>query len=234
MPESPSSIVSLSAVNKTYRRGGEELRVLVNLDLEIPEGDFAALMGPSGSGKSTILNIAGGLDRADSGTVIVAGEDITRQSNRQLARWRARHIGFVFQSFNLVPVLSALENVSLPLLNTPLDRTARKKQAEFALDIVGLSDRRGHRPSQLSGGQEQRVAIARALATDPDLILADEPTGDLDRETANEVMNLLQRLNQELGKTILMVTHDQVAAEQSKRILSMDKGELQGTTGGHR
>ncbi len=219
-------MISFEKVCKTYRRGGEELRVLASLDLEIPAGDFVALMGPSGSGKSTILNLAGGLDTADSGTVSVASETLNRMSSKALAQWRARHTGFVFQSFNLIPVLNAVENVTLPLLNTPLKGAERRKQAEYALGIVGLSDRLKHRPAQLSGGQEQRVAIARAIATDPDVILADEPTGDLDRDTANEVMELLVRLNEELGKTILMVTHDQVAADRAKRTLHLDKGEL--------
>ncbi len=221
-----SEFIELKQVTKTYTRGGETLRVLDALDLTIPHTDFVALMGPSGSGKTTILNIVGGLDRPDSGEVTVANETVSSLSESQLPGWRARHVGFVFQSFNLVPVLTAIENVMLPLLLTPLSRAERKKQAEFALEVVGLSDRMTHRPSQLSGGQEQRVAIARAIATDPDVIVADEPTGDLDRDTANSVMELLGRLNTELQKTIVMVTHDHVAAEQCKRILHLDKGTL--------
>ena len=219
-------MIEFEQVSKTYRRGGQELHVLVDLDLTVQEGDFVALMGPSGSGKSTILNLAGALDVSDSGSVTVAGEQLQSRSSTELAHWRARHIGFVFQSFNLIPVLNALENVTLPLLNTPLKGAKRREQAEYALGIVGLSDRMDHRPTQLSGGQEQRVAVARAIVTDPEVILADEPTGDLDRDTANEVMDLLVRLNEELGKTILMVTHDHVAAERAKRTLHLDKGEL--------
>jgi putative ABC transport system ATP-binding protein len=219
-----SEFITLRGVSKTYRRGGETLRVLDHLDLDIPKADFVALMGPSGSGKTTVLNVIGGLDRPDEGLVRVADTEVSALPDRALPAWRARHVGFVFQSFNLVTVLTALENVMLPLLLTPLSRSKRREQAEFALGIVGLSDRMGHRPSQLSGGQEQRVAIARAIATDPDVIVADEPTGDLDRETANEVMALLVRLNEELGKTIVMVTHDHIAAERAKRVLELDKG----------
>lgn len=221
-----SAFIELRGVSKTYHRGGEALKVLEDLDLDIPRQDFVAMMGPSGSGKTTILNIIGGLDSPDTGTVTVAGTELTAYSASQLPSWRARHVGFVFQSFNLVPVLTARENVMLPLLLTPLSRAERRKQAEFALEVVGLSDRAGHRPSQLSGGQEQRVAIARAIATDPDVIVADEPTGDLDRDSANEIMSLLARLNAELEKTILIVTHDQVAAEACKRSLHLDKGVL--------
>jgi putative ABC transport system ATP-binding protein len=219
-----SEFITLRGVSKSYVRGGETLQVLDRLDLDIPKADFVALMGPSGSGKTTVLNIIGGLDRPDSGLVRVADAELSALADSALPGWRARHVGFVFQSFNLVPVLTALENVMLPLLLTPLSRAKRREQAEFALGIVGLTDRMGHRPSQLSGGQEQRVAIARAIATDPDVIVADEPTGDLDRETANEVMALLVRLNEELGKTIVMVTHDHVAAERAKRVLHLDKG----------
>jgi putative ABC transport system ATP-binding protein len=183
-------------------------------------------MGPSGSGKSTILNLVGGLDVPDAGTIIVDGLDITGLPQRELPRWRAQNIGFVFQSFNLVPVLTAYENVMLPLQLTPLSRGERRGQAEFALEIVGLADRMHHRPGQLSGGQEQRVAIARAIATDPAIVLADEPTGDLDRESANAVMDLLRRLNDELGKTLLVVTHDDVAAQRTRRVLHLDKGVL--------
>jgi len=220
------AIIEMRAVTKRYTRGGQTLTVLDKLDLDVPQGDFAALMGPSGSGKSTILNLVGGLDSADEGRIIVADSEVTSMSRAQLAQWRSRHIGFVFQAFNLVPVLTALENVLLPLQLQPLSRAQRRKQAEFALEIVGLSDRLHHRPSQLSGGQEQRVAIARAIATDPDIILADEPTGDLDRDSANAIMDLLGRLNVELKKTLVVVTHDEVAAQKAKRVLHLDKGRL--------
>ena len=188
---SQDSYIQLKSVSKKYSRGGEDLIVLDQLDLNIPDGDYAALMGPSGSGKTTILNLVGGLDVPDSGTVTVAETEVSSIPTRQLPAWRARHVGFVFQSFNLLPVLTAHENVMLPLQLTPLSAAERKKQADFALEIVGLSDRAGHRPSQLSGGQEQRVAIARAIATDPDVIIADEPTGDLDRNSADEILELL-------------------------------------------
>jgi putative ABC transport system ATP-binding protein len=219
-------MIEMRGVTKTYFRGGQTLTVLNDLDFDVEQGDFVALMGPSGSGKSTILNLAGGLDTPDRGRIVVAGTDITALPASALPGWRARHIGFVFQAFNLVPVLTALENVLLPLLLTPLGRKERVQQAEFALEVVGLSDRKSHRPKQLSGGQEQRVAIARAIATDPDLIVADEPTGDLDRDTANSVMELLRRLNMEIGKTVLIVTHDQVAAEKARRQVHLDKGVL--------
>ncbi|MFQ5655120.1 MAG: ABC transporter ATP-binding protein, partial [Planctomycetota bacterium] len=189
-------------------------------------GEFVALMGPSGSGKTTILNLIGGLDHPDEGDIVVGDDEVTGMSGSLLPGWRARHVGFVFQAFNLVPVLTALENVMLPLLLAPLGRRERREHAAFALEMVGLQDRLDHRPGQLSGGQEQRVAIARAIATDPDLILADEPTGDLDRDSSNEIMGLLQRLNAEMEKTILMVTHDSVAAESARRILHLDKGLL--------
>lgn len=223
-------MIRMEKVCRSYRRGGETLQVLDHLDLDVARGDFVALMGPSGSGKSTILNVVGGLDRPDSGRIRVAGADVTAMSAKKLPAWRARHIGFVFQAFNLVPVLTALENVMLPLLLTPLGRAERRKQAEFALEIVGLSDRKGHRPRELSGGQEQRVAIARALATDPDLILADEPTGDLDRDSANSVMDLMLRLNDELGKTLLVVTHDAMVGDRAKRCLHLDKGVIERET----
>jgi putative ABC transport system ATP-binding protein len=220
------AIIEMHGVTKRYSRGGETLTVLDRLDLAVPAGDFVALMGPSGSGKSTILNLVGGLDSVDEGRIEVAGQDISSMSRSDLPAFRARHIGFIFQAFNLVPVLTAWENVMLPLLLTPLDKAARRVQAEFALEVVGLADRMHHRPKQLSGGQEQRVAIARALATDPDLILADEPTGDLDRDSANAIMDLLRRLNVELKKTLLVVTHDHVAAERARRVLHLDKGVL--------
>ena len=219
-------IIALAGVTKTYTRGGEELRVLDSLDLEMERGRFYALMGPSGSGKTTLLNICGALDTADTGSVVVAGQDLMGYSGGELARWRADHVGFVFQGFNLVPVLSALENVMLPLQLAPVKARERKERALFALDLVGLSDRAKHRPAQLSGGQEQRVAIARALVSDPEVILADEPTGDLDRASADAVLALLERLNTELEKTILMVTHDPQAAEHAQRIVHLDKGQL--------
>ena len=221
-----SAIIEMQGVRKCYHRGSETLTVLDGLDLTLEAGSFVALMGPSGSGKSTILNLVGGLDVPDAGTIRVAGQDVTAMSRGKLPGWRARHVGFVFQSFNLVPVLSALENVMLPLLLTPLSRKERRKQAEFALEIVGLSDRAGHRPRQLSGGQEQRVAIARAIATDPDLVLADEPTGDLDRESATAIVDLMQRLNTELGKTFVIVTHDPAVGDRAGTTLHLDKGLL--------
>jgi putative ABC transport system ATP-binding protein len=218
--------ITLEQVSKSYTRGGEKLQVLDQLDLTIPEGDFVALMGPSGSGKTTILNLVGGLDSCDSGTVSVADAEVSAMSRRELPAWRSRHVGFVFQSYNLLPVLTAHENVMLPLQLTPLSAAERRKQADFALSVVDLSDRASHRPSQLSGGQEQRVAIARAIASDPDVIIADEPTGDLDRKSADDVLEILSRLNAELGKTILMVTHDLIAAKKARRILELDKGLL--------
>jgi putative ABC transport system ATP-binding protein len=220
-------IIRLRGVTKSYQRGGETLRVLDGLDLDMAEGRFYALMGPSGSGKTTLLNLVGGLDHADEGNVFVAGEDLTAIEGSDLARWRADNVGFVFQGFNLLPVLTALENVELPLTLAPIGRKRRREQAELALELVGLSDRSGHRPAQLSGGQEQRVAIARAIATDPRIILADEPTGDLDRHSADQVLELLQRLNREFSKTILMVTHDPAAAERAEQIVRLDKGQLQ-------
>ena len=225
-----SAIIEMRDVRRTYKRGGETLNVLDGLDLTLEAGEFVALMGPSGSGKSTILNLVGGLDRADGGTITVAGDDITKMATGKLPAWRAQHIGFVFQSFNLVPVLTAQENVMLPLLLTSLSRAERRKQAEFALEIVGLADRRNHRPRQLSGGQEQRVAIARAIASDPKLVLADEPTGDLDRESATAVKDLLQRLNEELGKTFVIVTHDPLVGERAGKCLHLDKGVLTDVT----
>jgi putative ABC transport system ATP-binding protein len=219
-------LVSLRGVCRTYHRGGEELRVLDELDLEIAGGSFYALMGPSGSGKTTLLNLIGGLDLADEGEIVVAGENLADLDRNQLAHWRADHVGFVFQGFNLLQVLTARENVMLPLQLTPLKARERRAQAERALELVGLGDRMNHRPAQLSGGQEPRVAIARAIATDPTLLLADEPTGDLDRVTAEQILDLMQRLNKELGKTILMVTHDPVAAEFADCVVHLDKGRL--------
>jgi putative ABC transport system ATP-binding protein len=219
--------VMFEDVSKSYYRGDIEIPVLQRISLDIPEGAFQALMGPSGSGKTTLLNLIAGIDRPSAGKVVVCGEDISKLSDAALARWRSRHIGFVFQFYNLMPVLSAFENVELPLLLTRLDGSERKKQVETALNIVGLGDRMAHYPNQLSGGQEQRVAIARALVTDPDLILADEPTGDLDKQSAEDVLTLLSRLNVEFKKTIVMVTHDPRAAEKARSVLHLDKGELQ-------
>jgi putative ABC transport system ATP-binding protein len=221
-----AAMIRLHGVEKSYRRGGETLRVLDGLDLEMDEGHFYALMGPSGSGKTTLLNLIGGLDQPDAGEVDVAGEDLGRLRGAGLSRWRADNVGFVFQSFNLIPVLTAVENVALPLSLAPLSRKRRRENAHYALELVGLADRAHHRPRQLSGGQEQRVAIARAIVTDPKVILADEPTGDLDRASADQVLELLVRLNRELSKTILMVTHDPRAAEYAESIVHLDKGRL--------
>ncbi|MCB9892177.1 MAG: ABC transporter ATP-binding protein [Planctomycetes bacterium] len=219
-------IIDLEGVCRSYERGNEVLQVLDHLDLEMQRGTFYALMGPSGSGKTTLLNLIGGLDRPDRGRLIVCGEELQDLSSSELARWRADNVGFVFQGFNLLPVLTALENVEMPLSLTPLSRSRRRAQAELALELVGLKDRMQHRPRELSGGQEQRVAIARAIATDPALILADEPTGDLDRASADQVLELLQKLNDELEKTILMVTHDPRAADHASAIVHLDKGRL--------
>ena len=219
-------LARMRGVTRVYRRGGQDLRVLDGLDLDVERGDFLALMGPSGSGKSTILNLLGGLDRPDAGTIDVEGTEITGLSSDALAAWRARHVGFVFQAFNLIPVLTALENVELPLLLTPLGKKQRREHAEYALELVGLKDRMDHRPKQLSGGQEQRVAIARAIATDPTMVLADEPTGDLDRASADAVLDILSRLVAEHGKTIAMVTHDPAAAARASRQLHLEKGVL--------
>ncbi|MGA7120856.1 MAG: ABC transporter ATP-binding protein [Polyangiaceae bacterium] len=219
-------IVTLRAVSKTYERGDEAVRVLEQLDLEIPSGSYEALMGPSGSGKTTLLNLIAGLDRPTSGSIEVAGKRLDGMGEGALAKWRSSTIGFVFQSFNLLPVLTALENVELPLLLTNLGAADRKKRAQTALRVVGLEDRMQHYPRQLSGGQEQRVAIARAIVNDPTIIVADEPTGDLDRKSADDVLGLLGKLNSELGKTILMVTHDPAAADRAKIIRRLDKGRL--------
>ncbi len=219
-------LVELRDVDKVFRRGSEEIHVLGGLDLEIPEGDFLGLMGPSGSGKTTLLNLIGGLDRPTSGSVRVAGQRIDELSDRKLAAWRSRHVGLVFQFYNLLPVLSAERNVELPLLLTRLSRKERQEHVATALSIVGLSHRTGHRPAQLSGGEQQRVGIARAIVTDPTLLLCDEPTGDLDRNSSDEILDLLQALNREQGKTIIMVTHDPHAAARASRILYLDKGQL--------
>ena len=219
-----AALIQLRGLVKGYTRGGETLRVLDRLDLDLEAGGFYALMGPSGSGKTTLLNLVGGLDRCDEGSIVVDGEDIAAMGGPELAEWRAEKVGFVFQGFNLIPVLTAQENVELPLLLTRLSRAQRKEHAKSALELVGLGDRRSHRPSQLSGGQEQRVAIARALVSDPMLVLADEPTGDLDRKSADDVLALLRLLNEKYGKTILMVTHDHAAAQQARTIVHLDKG----------
>ncbi len=219
-------LVRLKGVTKNYKRGAETVHVLQSLDLEIPQGDFLALMGPSGSGKSTLLNLIGGLDRPSAGTIEVAGERIDQLNDAQLGRWRARHVGFVFQMYNLLPVLTAERNVELPLLLTKLPAAERKKRANAALKLVGLSERAHHKPRELSGGQEQRVGIARAIVSDPTLLLCDEPTGDLDRKSGDEILDLLQALNQQQGKTIIMVTHDPHAAARAKHVLHLNKGQL--------
>jgi len=219
-------LVWVENVDKVFKRGSEEIHVLGGLDLAIPEGEFLALMGPSGSGKSTLLNLIGGLDRPSQGTIEVGGDRIDKLSNRHLASWRARHVGLVFQFYNLMPVLTAQKNVELPLLLTHLSRTQRRKHAAIALDIVGLSHRTDHYPRTLSGGEQQRVGLARAIVTDPTLLLCDEPTGDLDRKSGDEILDLLQALNREQGKTIVMVTHDIHAAARASRTLYLNKGRL--------
>ncbi|NND57098.1 MAG: ABC transporter ATP-binding protein [Xanthomonadales bacterium] len=223
---SKKELVTIHNVDKIFKRGSEEIHVLGGLDLQIPEGEFLALMGPSGSGKSTLLNLIGGLDRPSQGSVIVGGEPIDKLSERKLASWRARHVGLVFQFYNLMPVLTAQKNVELPLLLTGLSRSERRKRSAIALDIVGLSHRKGHYPRTLSGGEQQRVGIARAIVTDPTLLLCDEPTGDLDRKSGDEILDLLQALNKEQGKTIVMVTHDIHAAARASRTLYLNKGKL--------
>jgi putative ABC transport system ATP-binding protein len=223
---SGETLVSVSDVHKSYARGTQSIPVLQGINLDIPRGAFLALMGPSGSGKTTLLNLIAGLDRPTRGRISVGGVEISGLSEGALARWRAEHVGFVFQFYNLVPVLTAHENVELPLMLTPLPRARRKQQVLTALDVVGLKDRASHLPRQLSGGQEQRVAIARAIVTDPTLIVADEPTGDLDATSAEEVLVLLTRLNEEFGKTIVMVTHDPRAANRAHEVMHLDKGVL--------
>ena len=220
-------IVSIKGVSKAYRRDSMAVPVLSSITLDVPQGEFLALMGPSGSGKTTLLNLIAGIDRPDAGQILVAGTNVVALSESQLAKWRATHIGFVFQFYNLIPVLTAYENVELPLLLTPLSKAERRKHVETALALVGLSDRMKHYPRQLSGGQEQRVAIARAIATDPTILVCDEPTGDLDHKSAEEVLTLLERLNKEFKKTIVMVTHDPHAAERAHVQRHLDKGELQ-------
>jgi len=219
-------LIRARGLDKSYKRGGEEIHVLQGLNLDVDTGEFIAFMGPSGSGKTTILNLLGGLDVPSAGTVTVAGDEITAMSRRKLTTWRARHVGFVFQAYNLIPVLSAYRNVELPLLLTPLSGAERRRHVEGALRIVGLQDRMHHFPRQLSGGQEQRVAIARAIVADPTFLLCDEPTGDLDRKSADEILDLLSLLVSERGKTILMVTHDPRAAERASALLHLDKGVL--------
>ena len=222
----PDALVEIRGLTKSYRRGGETIEVLHGVDLDIPRGDFLALMGPSGSGKTTLLNIIGGLDTPTAGVIAVDGQRVDRLSGGDLARWRAAHVGFVFQFYNLMPALSAQRNVELPLLLTRLAAAERRRRAQIALALVGLLDRAKHKPRELSGGQEQRVAIARAIVSDPTLLICDEPTGDLDRATAHEILSLLQMLNREHGKTIVMVTHDPKAADYAQRQLHLDKGTL--------
>ncbi len=219
-------LVRVEGVDKTFRRGSEEIHVLSDLDLTVARGEFLALMGPSGSGKTTLLNLIGGLDRVTRGSVTVGGDRIDQMSDRQLAAWRARHVGLVFQFYNLLPVLTAERNVELPLLLTHLSRAERRKHVEAALRIVGLSHRARHSPRTLSGGEQQRTGIARAIVTDPTLLLCDEPTGDLDRKSGDEILDLLQALNREHGKTIIMVTHDPHASAWAKRTVHLDKGQL--------
>jgi len=219
-------LVEIRNLTKYYQRGGQIIPVLVDIDLDVRLGDYLALMGPSGSGKSTLLNLIAGIDKPSGGTIKVGGVDIARLSDADLAAWRAAHVGFIFQFYNLMPVLTAFENIELPLLLAPLSKRERRERVNVALALVDLTDRADHYPGELSGGQQQRVAIARALITDPTLIVADEPTGDLDRTTGEEILGLLERLNRELGKTILLVTHDPKAAEKAHRIVHLEKGVL--------
>jgi putative ABC transport system ATP-binding protein len=221
------AIIDIKGVSKSYHRDSMRIPVLENITLSVPEGEFLALMGPSGSGKTTLLNLIAGIDRPDAGTITVAGDEVTRLSESQLADWRSRHVGFIFQFYNLIPVLTAYENVELPLLLTKLSKKERDEHVKMALNVVNLSDRVKHYPKQLSGGQQQRVAIARAIVADPTLIVADEPTGDLDKVSATEILTLLERLNREFKKSIIMVTHDQRAAEKAHTVRHLDKGELQ-------
>ncbi|MQA39474.1 ABC transporter ATP-binding protein [Rugamonas aquatica] len=219
-------LVLIEHLVKSYRRGDQVVEVLRDISLAIPAGDFTALMGPSGSGKSTLLNLIAGIDKPDRGVLRIAGLDIAGMGETDLAQWRAANVGFIFQFYNLMPVLSAFENVELPLLLTPLSRRERRERVELTLEMVNLADRMDHTPNELSGGQQQRVAIARAIVTDPTIIVADEPTGDLDRNSASEILALLQQLNQQLGKTIIMVTHDAHAAAQARTMIHLEKGEL--------
>jgi putative ABC transport system ATP-binding protein len=222
----PPPLIEIQNVSKSYRRDTLEIPVLRNISLAIAAGEFIAFMGPSGSGKTTLLNLIAGIDKPTEGRILIAGTDLTELDESALAEWRARNVGFIFQFYNLIPVLTALENVELPLLLAPLSKQARREHAETALKIVGLDDRMHHYPRQLSGGQEQRVAIARAVVSDPTILVADEPTGDLDKTSAEEVLSLMERLNHELKKTILMVTHDPRAAERARSIRHLEKGEL--------
>ena len=221
-----NGLIHVRSLDKKYRRGGEVIDVLQGLNLDVDKGDFVAFMGPSGSGKTTLLNLLGGLDLPSDGSIAVAGDEITHMSGPKLSKWRARHVGFVFQMHNLLPVLTAFQNVELPLLLTKLSKSERRKHVETALQLVGLGDRMRHYPRQLSGGQEQRVAIARAIVTDPTFLLCDEPTGDLDRKSADEILDLIGRLVGEFGKTVLMVTHDPLAAARAHVVLHLDKGAL--------
>src|SRR5215472_11659633 len=220
------SLIRARGLNKTYTRAGEKIQVLQGLNLDVDKGDFVAFMGPSGSGKTTLLNLLGGLDVPSAGSVIVDGDEITHMSGSKLTNWRARHVGFIFQMYNLIPVLTAYQNVELPLLLTKLSSSERRKHVETALGVVGLADRMNHYPRQLSGGQEQRVAIARAIVADPTFLLCDEPTGDLDRKSADEILGILTQLTKEHGKTIMMVTHDPMAAERAQATLHLNKGVL--------
>ncbi|MCF6156119.1 MAG: ABC transporter ATP-binding protein [Candidatus Brocadia sp.] len=233
MMERKSPIVEIKNLSKSYRRGNQIIPVLENITFDIEEGEFLALMGPSGSGKSTLLNLIAGIDKSDSGVIAVGGVDIAALSETELAQWRSANVGFIFQFYNLIPVLTAFENVELPLLLTWLSRKERREHVETALRIVNLSDRMDHYPGQLSGGQQQRVAIARAVVTDPTIIVADEPTGDLDRVSAKEILELMHRLNVEFGKTIIMVTHDPHAAEKARTIKHLEKGILNVSTEAH-
>jgi putative ABC transport system ATP-binding protein len=222
-----NSLISVRNLGKVYRRGSEIIHVLDKLNLDVDSGDFVAFMGPSGSGKTTLLNLLGGLDVPSTGSIRVSGDEISNMSGGKLTSWRARHVGFVFQTFNLIPVLTAFQNVELPLLLTSLSKSERRKHVEAALSLVGLADRMKHYPRQLSGGQEQRVSIARAIVTDPNFLLCDEPTGDLDRKSADEILELLSRLVNERKKTLLLVTHDPVAAERATYVLHLNKGVLE-------
>src|ERR1700756_1288871 len=223
---SASALIQVRGVNKTYKRGGENIQVLQGLNLDVDKGDFVAFMGPSGSGKTTLLNLLGGLDVPTSGHISVDGDEITNMSASKLTQWRARHVGFIFQMYNLIPVLTAYQNVELPLLLTKLSKAQRRQHVETALSVVGLADRMSHYPRQLSGGQEQRVTIARAVVSDPTFLLCDEPTGDLDRKSADEIMALIEELVKEYGKTVLMVTHDPLVARRADTTLHLDKGVL--------
>ena len=230
-PTPADVLVSIRGLTKQYRRGSQSIPVLLDINLDVARADFVALMGPSGSGKSTLLNLIAGIDQPSSGRIAVGGIDIAQLSEGALARWRASQVGFIFQFYNLMPVLTAFENVELPLLLTPLSRRQRRVHVDTALDLVGLSDRSDHYPNELSGGQQQRVAIARALISDPALIVADEPTGDLDRNTGEEILSLLDRFNRELGKTIIMVTHDPKAAAKARRLIHLEKGRIEEESG---